>query len=69
MQAILMATRDAAQALGKTNELGTIEAGKLADLVILNADPLLDLRNLHQVFRVIKDGHVYDPAELLFLTK
>ncbi|MBI1803160.1 MAG: amidohydrolase family protein [Ignavibacteriae bacterium] len=69
MQAILMATRDAAKALGKSNELGTIEAGKLADLIILNADPLIDLRNLHQVFRVIKDGTAYDPAELISATK
>jgi imidazolonepropionase-like amidohydrolase len=69
MQAILMATRDAAQALGKTKELGTIEAGKLADLLILNADPLLDLRNLHQTFRVIKDGVLYDPAELISVNK
>jgi imidazolonepropionase-like amidohydrolase len=65
MEVILMATRDAAKALGEEKEIGTIEAGKLADLIILNADPLTDLRNLHQVFRVIKGGFVYDPAELL----
>ena len=69
MEVILMATRDAAKALGKENEIGTIEAGKLADLVILNANPLTDLRNLHQVFRVIKDGLVYDPADLLSASK
>jgi imidazolonepropionase-like amidohydrolase len=65
MQAILMATRDAAIAIGRSNELGTIEAGKLADLIILNTDPLIDLRNLHQIFRVVKDGNVYDPEELI----
>jgi imidazolonepropionase-like amidohydrolase len=69
MQAIVMATRDAANALGKTSELGTVEAGKLADLIILNADPLIDLRNLHQVFRVIKDGNIYDPAQLITVTR
>ncbi|HEY6951942.1 MAG TPA: amidohydrolase family protein [Bacteroidota bacterium] len=65
MQVIVMATRDAAKAVGKTNELGTIEPGKLADLVILDADPLLDLRNLHHIYRVMKDGVLYDPAELI----
>ena len=65
MQALVMATGDAAVALGKSRELGTIAAGKLADLVILNADPLVDLRNLHKIFRVIKDGRLYDPVELI----
>jgi imidazolonepropionase-like amidohydrolase len=64
MQVILMATRDAAKAIGKLDELGTVEAGKVADLIIVNADPLIDLRNLHQVFRVIEDGIIYDPLEL-----
>jgi imidazolonepropionase-like amidohydrolase len=65
MQAIVMATRDAAVALGKSKELGTIAAGKLADLVILNADPLIDLRNLHQIYRVVKNGTVNNPVELI----
>lgn len=69
MEVIVMATRDAAKALGKPNELGTIEEGKRADLIILNADPLTDLRNLQQVFRVIKGGSIYDPAELLSESK
>jgi imidazolonepropionase-like amidohydrolase len=65
MEVILMATCDAAKALGKGNDLGTIEPGKLADLIILNGNPLIDLRNLRQVFRVIKDGVAYDPAGLV----
>jgi imidazolonepropionase-like amidohydrolase len=65
MEAILMATREATKALGKEKDLGTIEAGKLADLIILEANPLDDLRNLHKLYRVIKGGVVYDPAELL----
>jgi imidazolonepropionase-like amidohydrolase len=64
METILMATRDAAIALGKAGDLGTIEPGKLADMIIVNADPLADLRNVHQLYRVIKGGTVYDPAEL-----
>ena len=65
MEAILMATRDAAKALGKEKDLGTIEAGKLADLIIVEANPLDDVRSLHKLYRVIKGGVVYDPAELL----
>jgi imidazolonepropionase-like amidohydrolase len=65
MDAILMATRDAAKALGREKDLGTIEAGALADIIIVDANPLADLRNLCKLYRVIKGGVVYDPAELL----
>ncbi len=64
MDVILMATRDAAKALGKAHELGTIEGGEFADMIIIDADPLTDLRNLRQIFRVVKGGGIYDPAEL-----
>ncbi len=65
MQVILMATRDAAKAVGKSDVIGSIAAGKLADLVILNADPLTDVRHLHEVYRVVKSGTIYDPAEMV----
>ena len=65
MQVLLMATRDAARALGKSNDLGTIEAGKLADLIIVNEDPLTDLRHLRKIFRIIKGGVIYNPEELM----
>jgi imidazolonepropionase-like amidohydrolase len=64
MQALLMATRDAARGLGKEKDLGTIEPGKLADLLIVDADPLADLRNLGKVHAVMKGGRLYFPAEL-----
>lgn len=65
MQAIVMATRDAAKAIGRSDELGTIEVGKIADLILLNADPMIDMRNIHDIFRVVKAGIVYDPKDLI----
>ncbi len=65
MEALLMATRDAAKALGKEKELGTVEPNKMADLVILEADPLADMRNLGKVNAVMKAGKLYKPAEVI----
>jgi imidazolonepropionase-like amidohydrolase len=61
---IVIATRNAARALGKLDDLGTIEAGKLADLVLLTADPTKDINNAKLVDMVIKDGRVIDRAKL-----
>jgi amidohydrolase family protein len=60
MQAITIATRDNAEFLGKGKELGTIKAGKRADLVVVGANPLEDIRNAQRVTAVIKDGQVID---------
>lgn len=57
-QVIQAATRHAAQHLGKLDELGTVEAGKLADLIIVNGDPLADIAVLHDIEIVIKGGKV-----------
>ena len=61
---IVIATRNAARALGKLDELGTIEAGKLADMVLLKADPTRNIDNAKQVDTVIKNGQVIDRAKL-----
>jgi imidazolonepropionase-like amidohydrolase len=62
--AIVIATRNAARALGKLDDIGTVEAGKSADIVILNADPTKDINNAKLVAMVIKDGHVIDRSKL-----
>jgi len=64
MAALRAATQQAAGALGRA-DVGTVETGNLADLVILDADPLADPENLRRVWRVVKGGHVYNPAVLL----
>jgi imidazolonepropionase-like amidohydrolase len=64
MEAIIAATKTAAEKLGVANELGTIEPGKGADLVLLSANPLEDLRNTRTIELVIKRGAVYRREEL-----
>jgi imidazolonepropionase-like amidohydrolase len=59
------ATIDAARMLGHEKDSGSIEAGKQADLLVLDANPLDDIRNVSRIFRVVKGGVVYDPAQLL----
>jgi imidazolonepropionase-like amidohydrolase len=61
---IVIATRNAARALGKQETLGTIEAGKLADMVLLKADPTRDINNTKQIDTVIKNGQVIDRQKL-----
>ncbi len=59
------ATMRAAEALGEGANLGSIEAGKLADLAIVADDPLIDIRNARKVRTVIKNGEVHTVEELL----
>ena len=59
------ATINGARALGVADRLGTIEAGKLADLYVVRGNPLEDITAARNVELVVKDGFVYRPAELL----
>lgn len=61
---VRMGTLHGARFLGLQDELGTIEVGKLADLVLLEADPTLDIRNAAAVAAVIKNGQVIDRSAL-----
>ena len=66
-QAIQTATINVARMLGRESEQGTVEAGKLADLLILDANPLLDISNIRYIHRVVLGGTIFDPIELLAL--
>jgi imidazolonepropionase-like amidohydrolase len=64
LDALRAATLDPARVLGMADSLGTIEPGKLADLVLLDADPLADIRNTRRIRAVVADGRLYRRAEL-----
>jgi imidazolonepropionase-like amidohydrolase len=59
------ATWNGAYAVGRTDQLGSVEAGKCADFVVLDANPLEKISNVRQVHRVVKGGVVYDRERLL----
>ena len=65
MTVIVSATRTNAEMLGWQGNLGTLEAGKLADIIIVDGDPLKDMSCLAKVKTVIQGGRVYDPGQLL----
>ena len=65
-QVLVAATRDAARAMGRAGDLGTLEPGKVADLLVLTADPLADVRNWRRVESVMRGGRLHERAGLFY---
>ncbi|WP_440977966.1 amidohydrolase family protein [Sphingomonas pseudosanguinis] len=64
VEALRAGTIAAATSLGYQKDVGSLEPGKLADLVVLNADPTTDIRNSDKVAQVMLGGRLYDAATL-----
>ena len=64
-EVLSIATRNGAQALDILSEAGTIERGKRADLVILEGNPLEDIRNTRRIYSVVLGGVIYRPQDIL----
>ena len=64
IEALQAATRNPARFLGKEKELGTVEKGKIADLMLLEANPLEDIRNTTKVNSVVVNGRLLDRKTL-----
>ncbi len=64
MEALQTATRNAAEYAGQLDVVGTIEKGKIADLVLLDADPLADIANTTRINSVVVGGRLLDRAAI-----
>jgi imidazolonepropionase-like amidohydrolase len=61
---IQIATHNGAVLLGKAADLGSVEPGKIADMVMLNADPTKDINNAKNIALVMKSGEIIDESKL-----
>lgn len=64
LEALRAATAGGAELLGIQKDVGSLRPGFIADLIILNADPLGDVRRTTDVSRVMKNGRIFDPDDL-----
>ncbi len=64
MEVIVASTQVGALAMGRQNDLGTIQEGKVADLLVLSADPLRDIRNFRRIRHVVRGGVLRTVGEL-----
>ncbi len=64
LKALKTSAYNGAHFLKKNNDYGTIAIGKISDLVLLNANPLNDIKNSRKVFKVIKEKYIYDPQKI-----
>ena len=58
MQIIVSATKNGARSCNMESDLGTLEPGKIADILVIDGNPLKDLTNLTKTILVIKDGNI-----------
>ena len=66
MEAIVAATRNGAIVIGVEDQLGTIEVGKLADIILLSANPLINIENLRKIETIIFKGIAYPRGEFAY---
>ena len=64
LKALKTSAYNGAHFLKKNNLYGTIDVGKMSDLVLLNANPLDDIKNSRKIFKVIKEKKIYDPQKI-----
>jgi cytosine/adenosine deaminase-related metal-dependent hydrolase len=64
LEAIRAATLHPARSLGLDGDVGSLEPGKLADLVVIDGDPLADIRQSDRVVQVMVNGRLYDAATM-----
>jgi imidazolonepropionase-like amidohydrolase len=69
LQILQMTTINPAQYLGREDTMGTVEAGRNADLVVLEANPLDAVENLHRITAVVRAGTHYSAAELIAIKR
>lgn len=63
-EVLRIATLVPAQILKREKDLGTIETGKLADFIVIDGNPLTTMSDIRRVVKVVKDGNVFEPAEI-----
>jgi imidazolonepropionase-like amidohydrolase len=68
-QVLKSATIDAADLIGVRDKIGSIEAGKFADILILDADPLANISNVRKIARLFKAGELISTASVLGQTR
>ncbi len=64
IEVLRAATMGSAEAIGRTHDIGSLEPGKFADLLIFDADPLADIANVSKLGMVMKNGRLYEAATL-----
>ena len=64
LAALRSATLDGVHSIGLSRDIGSLEPGKMADLLVLDANPLDDIKNTSKISLVMKNGRLYDAATL-----